>query len=102
MKRVECGAYMAEEGVWMNLAEAEAVKIELKARGTKHAVFLANAITFTDGTIYRGDNDALVTRQGQMIKDALDALQEWSRDADSMEKAINRAREILIEQVEVK
>ena len=49
MKRVECGAYMAEEGVWMNLAEAESVKMELKARGTKRSVFLANAITFTDG-----------------------------------------------------
>lgn len=101
MKRVECGAYMAEEGVWMNLAEAEAVKMELKARGTKHAVFLANAITFTDGTIYRGDNDALVTRQGQMIKDALDVLQECQCNGYSMDKAISRAREILIGKVEV-
>lgn len=101
MKRVECGAYMAEEGVWMNLAEAESVKMELKARGTKHAVFLANAITFTDGTIYRGDNDALVTRQGQMIKDALDVLQECQFNGYSMDKAISRAREILIGKVEV-
>lgn len=96
MKRVECGAYMAEEGVWMNLAEAEAVKMELKARGTKRSDWLANAITFTEGTIYRGDNDALVTIQGQRIQRALDVLQEWRRDADSMEKAINRAREILM------
>lgn len=99
MKRVECGAYMAEEGVWMNLAEAEAVKMELKARGTKRSVFLANAITFTDGTIYRGDNDALVTRQGQMIKDALDVLQECQFNGYSMDKAISRAREILIGEV---
>lgn len=101
MKRVECGAYMAEEGVWMNLAEAESVKMELKARGTKRSVFLANAITFTDGTIYRGDNDALVTRQGQMIKDALDVLQECQFNGYSMDKAISRAREILIGKVEV-
>ena len=99
MKRVECGAYMAEEGVWMNLAEAESVKMELKARGTRHAVFLANAITFTDGTIYRGDNDAIVTRQGQMIKDALDVLQECQCNGYSMDKAISRAREILIGEV---
>ena len=70
-----------------------------EGRGTKHAVFLANAITFTDGTIYRGDNDALVTRQGQMIKDALDVLQEWHSDDYSKEKAISRAREILIGEV---
>ena len=99
MKLVECGAYMAEEGVWMNLAEAESVKMELKARGTKRSVFLANAITFTDGTIYRGDNDALVTRQGQMIKDALDVLQECQFNGYSMDKAISRAREILIGEV---
>ena len=99
MKRVECGAYMAEEGVWMNLAEAESVKMELKARGTKRSVFLANALTFTDGTIYRGDNDALVTRQGQMIKDALDVLQECQFNGYSMDKAISRAREILIGEV---
>ena len=99
MKRVECGAYMAEEGVWMNLAEAEAVKMELKARGTKQADRLANAITFTEGTIYRGDNDALVTRQGQMIKDALDVLQECQCNGYSMDKAISRAHEILIGEV---
>lgn len=102
MKRVECGAYMAEEGVWMNLAEAEAVKMELKARGTKKADWLANALTFSDGTIYRGDNDALVTKQSQRIQHALDVLLNVSRDVDSMEKAINRAREILIGEVEVK
>ena len=96
MKRVECGAYMAEEGVWMNLAEAEAVKMELKDRGTKGAEKLAQAMSFTDGTIYRGDNDSLVTKQGLQIKEALDALQEWQRNEYGMEKAINRAREILI------
>lgn len=99
MKRVECGAYMAEEGVWMNLADAEAVKMELKARGTKSAERLANALTFTDGTIYRGDNDALVTKQGQRIQHALDVLQACYHTVESMEKAINRAREILIGEV---
>ena len=75
MTALYAGSIMAVDGLWISHDEAAQIRIELEARGTKKAKFLADEISMPSHRVHRCDNEEIYQHQRVVMQHALDVLQ---------------------------
>ena len=63
MTALYAGSIMAVDGLWISHYEAAQIRIELEARGTKKAKFLADEISMPSNRVHRCDNETIYQHQ---------------------------------------
>lgn len=85
MTALYAGSIMAVDGLWISHYEAAQIRIELEARGTKKAKFLADEISMPSNRVHRCDNETIYQHQREenaRLRAALKPVLECSMVTD--------------------